>query len=70
MGRRPRRGSPGVSRGVAGTGFSRDSGGAIRWRRAPRMPWDRRASSFQTVSKTVVIEQSLSVQIMCQGYGI
>jgi len=38
MGRRPRRGSPGFSRCVAGTGWSRDSWGAVRCRRAPRMP--------------------------------
>jgi len=50
MGRRPRRGRPGISRGVAGTGCRRDAGGAVRCRRAPGMPWDRRASAFQTVS--------------------
>jgi len=30
--------------------WSRDSWGAVRCRRAPSMPWDRRESAFQTVS--------------------
>jgi len=52
MGRRPRRGSPGVSRFQPHPGWSRDSWGAVRWIRATSMPWDRRKPPFQTVFYT------------------